>query len=129
MKNLKLQLKKMSQQETSSPSAESTEKQVVLMKESRNYMGHKPTNKKRMVEVKRPVYDFPLDDFSIFGKVSDEDLKLNSTYALHTALCYIPPESLWDPVQDIRQEIDKVCLNTVIWFRTNNREWKDGLLM
>jgi len=53
-----------------------------------------------------PKYDDTISDRSIFSN-SQQSVKLNQTKAFHTALCFIPPQSIWDPIQDIRRKLDK----------------------
>ncbi|KAF0973135.1 hypothetical protein FDP41_008342 [Naegleria fowleri] len=71
-------------------------------------MLQKQTTKAKKVltlEKIRPTYQYEIPDRSIFSTVSD--LQTNTRFARHTALCYIPPTSIWEPIQEIRQVMDK----------------------
>jgi len=63
--------------------------------------------KQQSLEKIRPTYDHIISDKSIFSTTSPEDLLMNNRFARHTALCYIPPSSIWEPIQEIRQVMDK----------------------
>ena len=91
----------------------SEQQDTILRKiQSKNYLGKQSSSKNspKKMEVKRPIYDFKVVDDSIFGKVSESELLINDRFVRHTALCFIPSETIWEPIQEIRQELDSVCI-------------------
>ncbi|KAF0972029.1 hypothetical protein FDP41_009725 [Naegleria fowleri] len=53
-----------------------------------------------------PSYDHVYES-SLFSKSDSNALSQNTLKAFHTALCFIPPRDVWEPIQQMREHLDK----------------------